>query len=95
MPPLFMETLFGILDHPNIKFWWGYSSMRRLLTVATELLEELWPEKTKLGQIDHFYEIWVSSSYSSKYWAMTDKKKKYISRYSAGLGCKMQNPFTF
>ena len=69
--------------------------MRRLLTVATELLEELWPEKTKLGQIDHFYEIWVSSSYSSKYWAMTDKKKKYISRYSAGLGCKMQNPFTF
>ena len=51
-----MESLFELLDYPNIaQFWYGYSPMIRLLGVTLNLLKMLWSNEMELGQNGHFY----------------------------------------
>lgn len=70
-----MESLFELLDYPNItQFWYGYSSMLRLLGMVLNLLKILWSNEMELGQNRHFYGLWVSSRTFNKHWAMIDKK---------------------
>ena len=70
-----MESLFELLDYPNItQFWCGYSSMLRLLWVALNLLKILWSNEMELDQNGHFFGLWVSSRTFNKHWAMIDKK---------------------
>ena len=70
-----MESLFELLEYPNItQFWYGSSSMLKLLGVALNLLKMLWSNEMELGQNGHFYGLWVSSRTFNKHWAMIDKK---------------------
>ena len=70
-----MESLFELLDYSNItQFWYGYSSMLRLLGVALNLLKILWSNEMELDQNGHFYRFWVSSRTFNKHWTMIDKK---------------------
>ena len=70
-----MESLFELLDYPNItQFWYGYSIHAQVVGVALNLLKMLWSNEMELGQNGPFYGLWVSSRTFNKHWAMIDKK---------------------